>query len=330
MISSRIVSSTLLCVWSLILPEVFNCSAALAQSKTATVRSNPAPLLTRSTTRQESLQFGYGGTVTVVGAPQGSISIEGWNRSEVAITAEIEWRAETEDDLNRLATVNSFVFDEEVNHLRILTTGTHDRRFMRRVAKDFPKRLIGLPWKLDYKIRVPTYTDLEIDAGSGPLYLSSVEGMIRLTAAETETKLFLTGGTISATIASGKANVNFLARSWRGAGAEIRLASGELTIEFPAGFNGDIDASILRSGKIEENYGGLVPRERNGITAQRVKARCGAGGALFQFTVGDGMIFFKKANVGAALLGRPSNGSFTKDIVGGHGVPPLHSRIGNE
>jgi hypothetical protein len=185
MISSRIVTSVLLCVLSLALPEGFsNRSAALAQ-QTVPVRSTPAPLLTRSTTRQESLQFGYGGTVTVVGAPQGSISIEGWNRSEVAITAEIEWRAETEEDLNRLATVNSFVFDEDVNHLRILTTGTHDRRFMRRVAKDFPKKLIGLPWKLDYKIRVPNYTDLEIDAGSGPLFLSSVEGTIRLTAAQT-------------------------------------------------------------------------------------------------------------------------------------------------
>ena len=253
-----------------------------------------ATLLTRSAARHETQRLGYGGTLTVVGAPQGSIVIEGWPRNEVDVTAEIQWQAETEADLDRLAAVNGFAFDEDVNHISILTTGMHDKAFMRRVARDFPKRLLGLPWKIDYRIRVPVATDLEINAGRGPIKLSGVEGALRLSATESDAELTFTGGVVSATIAAGKVNVSIPVRSWRGSGVEIRLAAGDLTIELPAGFNGDIDADILRSGQIENSYQGLEPRERAGLTARSIKGRAGAGGAYFNFIVGDGTLRLKK------------------------------------
>jgi len=239
-------------------------------------------------------RFGYGGTVTIIGAPKGSITVEGWPRSEVEMTADIELLAESEDDLNRLAMVNTFVFDEDTNHLSLLSTGTHDRAFMKRVAKDFPKRLLNLPWKIDYRLHVPTSTDLEINAGSGGIKLSGVEGSVRLSAAESETMLTLTGGIVSATIAAGKVRVVIPVRSWRGAGAEIRVAAGDLTIELPAGFNGDIDADILRSGKIVNSYEDLQPREKPGLTDQIVRARAGTGGASFKFTLGVGTLYITK------------------------------------
>jgi hypothetical protein len=235
--------------------------------------------------------------VTIIGAPQGSITIEGWPRSEVAVTADIELRAETEEDLNRLATVNGFVLDDDLNHLRVLTTGTHDKVFMRRVARSFPKKLLGLPWKIDYRIRVPASTDLEINAGRGAIKLAGIEGAIRLTATESETEMTLTGGTISATIASGKITLTIPVRSWRGGGADVRLAAGEMAIALPAGFNGDIDAEILRVGRIENAFAELQSRERPGITERVVRARAGAGGAFFKFTVGDGTISIKKSVV---------------------------------
>jgi hypothetical protein len=282
-------------------PSIFICLTACAASgllsvgqKKTVPSTDPARLLTRRTTRQESIRLGYGGTVSLVGAPEGAITIEGWSRSEVEVTGEIELRAETEEDLTRLAKVNGFLVDSEANHLSILSTGTHDRIYMRRVAKDFPNKLLGLPWAIAFRIHVPTYTDLEIDTGRGPISINGVEGGIRLTATESETQLTLTGGTFFATIASGKVKLNIPARSWRGSGADIRLANGELTIELPVGFNGEIDASILRSGGIEQDYPGLAPRERQGFTSKQVKARAGAGGPSFQFMVGDGKIYIRK------------------------------------
>ena len=267
-------------------------STADAQQKRDTLAA--APFLTRTATRHEKRRLGYGGTVTIIGAPQGSITVEGWSRSEVQITADIELRAETEEDLNRLAAVNGWVLDDDLNHLHILSTGTHDKVFMRRIAKNFPKKLLGLPWKIDYRIRVPMATDLEISAGSGPITLSGVEGAITLTATESETQMTLTSGTVNATVASGRINVRIPTRSWRGTGADLRIAAGDLNVELPAGFHGDIDADVLRTGQISDMFLALESRQRPGITNRVVRARAGGGGAYFRFTVGDGTIRIRK------------------------------------
>jgi hypothetical protein len=256
---------------------------------------NRPPQLVRTTMRHEVRRLAYGGTLTLIGPPDGSFTIEGWPRSEVDISAEIQLRADTERDLDLLAAVNTFVLDEDANHLQVLTMGTHDKAFMRSVAKKFPKTLLGLPWRIDYRIRVPFATDLEVNAGRGPVSISGVEGNIRLSAAESAANFKLTGGTFSATVAIGKVNLEIPAKSWRGVGAEIRMAAGEITIEVPTGFSGDFDAEVLRSGKIDNSFDGLQLRENQGQTPHKIKARAGAGGASFNLTVGDGVIYIKKA-----------------------------------
>ena len=254
----------------------------------------PQPQVVRTTVKHELRRFAYGGTVTIIGAPDGSISIEGWPRNEVSVSADIELRGNSEQDLAQLAAVNGFMLDEEPNHIRILTTGTHDKAFMKAVAKKFPKALLGLPWKVAYKIRVPMSTDLDISAGRGPISVSGVEGDIRLSATESETKLNLSGGVVAATVAKGSVQLNISEKSWRRGGADLRVAFGEINVELPVGFNADIDAEVLRSGRIIDGYGALESREKPGITAQKMKARTGSGGAFFQFTVGDGTVNIKK------------------------------------
>lgn len=269
---------------------LFVSSQTLAQETPPT-----GTLLKRSVTRHENVRFGYGGTVTIVGAPKGSVKIEAWPRNEVDLTAEIEWQAANQSDFDILAQVNNFAFDEDTNHLRILTTGTHDREFIKKVAKNFPKRLLNLPWKIDFTLKVPVSTDIEIDAGHGPISLSGVEGALRVNATESEASLALTGGSVSVTIAAGNVNLSIPTRSWRGNGAEVRIAAGVLNVDLAPDFNGDIDVDILRAGKIENGYEGLATREKPGITDRLIRGRAGSGGAFFKFIVGDGVIKLRKA-----------------------------------
>jgi hypothetical protein len=264
----------------------------------ATSQKTAAPeiqLLTRTSTRRELRRFSYGGTVTLIAAPRGSVTVEGWQRNEVELVADIELQGPTEADLDQLATVNGFVFDEDLNHLSVLTTGTHDRTFMKRSTKNFPKKLLNMPWKIDYRLRVPINTDLEVNAGHGNVKLSGVEGALRVSATESDTALTLTGGTVSTTVTAGSITLTVPARSWRGAGADIRIASGTINVDLPAGFSGDIDAEVLRTGKIVNTYEGLGPREKPGITERTVRARAGFGGAYFKFVVGDGVVNIRKA-----------------------------------
>jgi hypothetical protein len=282
---------TLLFTLATLLPPPF---PAIQTSKPL-AQQQPVQLLTRTTRRRETCRFAYGGTVTLIGAPRGAVTVEGWTRNEIELTAEIELKAETESDLDELAKVNNFVFDEDLNHVSILTIGTHDRDFMKKSAKNFPKKLLNLPWKIDYRLRVPANTDLEINAGHGPVKLSGVEGAMRISATESETALTLTGGVISATITAGNVLLAIPVRSWRGGGADIRLAAGILNVELPPGFSGDIDADVLYTGKIVNTYDGLMAREKPGITERTIRGRAGAGGAFFKFTVGDGAVNIRRS-----------------------------------
>jgi hypothetical protein len=270
---------------------LLSASASAQKQKTSTPVAPPS--LVRTITHNETHRLGYGGTLTLIGAPEGSITIEGWSRSEVEVRAEIQLRADTEQDLDRLAAVNGFVLDEDLNHLRVLTTGTHDRTLMKK-AKNFPKKLLGLPWKIDYRIRVPMSVDLDINAGRGPISLKGVDGNIRVSSPQSDAELQFAGGTLSTTIAVGKVTLKVLGRSWRGVGADIKVAGGDIVLELPGGFSGDLDADILRAGEIENTYEGLEAREKPGITKQKIKGRMGSGGGFLKLAVGDGRIYIKK------------------------------------
>lgn len=265
-------------------------SGRQATDKKSAAAPAPPPALKRTTTRHEVRRLGYGGSITLYGAPEGSITIEAWEKGEVEITADIEQSANTEEELTRLGSINSFLLDEDTNHLRVNTVGTHDRKYLKRVARDLPKNLIAMPWKIDYRLRVPARIDLEIYAGRGAVSISGVEGALSLNGGEGASAFTLAGGDVEATLRGGPVSVRVPTRNWRGRGMSIRLASGDLTVELPVGYSGDVNAEVLRAGRVENKHPGVVPRERTQPTDHKLEGRAGAGGATLSFTVGDGTL----------------------------------------
>lgn len=250
----------------------------------------------RTTVKTERLDLNQGGTVTILGAPIGSITIEGWRERQLEVTAEITIEAASQEDLNLLAQANSFVADAETNHVRIFTTGTHDKQFLKKNFKRFPKGLSNVPFRVDYRIKLPSFTDLEINAGRGDLNLNGVEGVIVIKATETENAdLTFSGGVVMATFGSGKINFNATARSWRGSGADVQVARGELNVTMPPDVNADLNAEILRTGQIENSFQALKPRDPAKLSEKLIQAAAGVGGARFLFTVGDGTLRLKSA-----------------------------------
>ncbi|MBC7795387.1 MAG: hypothetical protein H7Z37_00780 [Pyrinomonadaceae bacterium] len=278
--SSFIVGALLLSFASFVFSQV--------KQKPQNVASNQ--LLKRTTTKVETADLSAGGSVTIIGAPSGSISIVAWNKSEVEVTAEITNQAATEEDLILLTQANNFVFDEDRNHVRILTTGIHDKNFLKKNFKKFPKRLINSQWSVNYIVKVPGYCDLDVNAGRGNFDLSGVEGSIVINATETETaKLNLIGGDVQATFGGGNVDVTVNQRSWRGRGADIQVAKGVLNVQLPANLNAFLDASVLRIGKIENTLTNqLKPSDKVKFTDTSIQSKAGTGGAKLAFTIGDG------------------------------------------
>ncbi len=258
------------------------------------------PLVKRTTYKTDRFEFGVGGTLAVVGAPKGSIRIEGWSNREIEISAEIEIQASTEADLDRLSKVTGFITEESLGRTGVISIGTHDKKYLKKVDKKFPKTLLGLPFKIDYVIKVPRYCDLQIDGGSGGLQISGVEGNMKLNFLETEAKIDLVGGGIFATFGAGTVDITIPTRSWRGSFADVQMASGTLNLSLPVGLNADFDALILRTGKIENAFAGFVPKARKvEFTDKAIAAKAGTGSIPLKFTVGDGTMTIKE-------IGRPS------------------------
>lgn len=253
-------------------------------------------LLKRVITKGDKVTFGAGGTVSVVGAPQGSVTIVGWEKNQVEVTAEIEVQAENEADLAQLAQVNSIAFDPSSTvHVSILTLGMHDKEYMKKNWKKFPKRLQSMPWKIDYVINVPMYSDIDLTLGKGALKISGIDGSMTIKAAETDADLDLTGGMINATFGAGNVNVRINSRSWRGRNMNVNMTKGNLNVILPADFNADIDASVIRQGEVRSTHPAVKEREeRKKFTPTNMNARAGNGGALLSFVMGDGNVLISE------------------------------------
>lgn len=273
---------------ALALCSLLSAAAAVTVVSAQEQVKSRSPLVKRTTYKSEKINFGAGGTVTIVGAPFGSITVEGWSKNEIEVQAEIEIEGASEADLALLAGVNGFVVDEDFGHARIVAVGTHDRDYMKRAAKKFPKQLLNVPFKIDFRVKVPNYTDLEINGGKGDLTLAAVEGAMFIKFLESNARLDLAGGAIDATFGSGRVDVRIARPSWRGRMLNVALATGTMNVQFPPNLSADVDASVLKTGKVENSLDSLKPRERAKFSEKSIVARGGGGGALLSFTVGEG------------------------------------------
>jgi hypothetical protein len=245
--------------------------------------------LKRTTVKSDKLDFGVGGTITIQGAPKGSITVEGWSKNEVEISAEIIVEASSEAGLEKMSKVTGFQLDESTGRIGIISLGTHDKKYVKTVDKKFPKELMGNAYRIDYVLKVPRYSDLQIDGGVGNLNVSGVEGAIKLNYLETNAKLDLVGGGVLAVFGKGDVDISIPSRSWRGRSADVQLASGTMSLNLPTGLNAEFDATILKTGKIENAFEGFKPRVRKQeFTEKSIAAKAGAGGIPLKFSVGDG------------------------------------------
>ncbi|HMO80327.1 MAG TPA: hypothetical protein PKD24_06015 [Pyrinomonadaceae bacterium] len=254
----------------------------------------------RVTHKTDRFDFGVGGTVSIVGAPTGSIRVEGWANREVEISAEIEVQAANDADLAILTKITGFILQETIGKAAITSTGTHDRRAIRKIDRKFPKHLIGVPYRIDYVIKVPRYTDLDINGGKGDLSIAGVEGAIKVNFIETEAKIDLVGGAIAATFGSGSVDLTIPSQRWRGRFVDVSIASGTMNLFLPHGLNADFDATILRTGKIENDFEGFKPKTRHTeFTERSIAAKAGTGTIPLKFTVGDGTMTIRETGKGS-------------------------------
>lgn len=250
-----------------------------------------AERLKRTSYKTDRFDFGPGGTVAIIGAPEGSIRIEGWEKREIEISAEISLEAQTEDELKFLSEITGFVLGEELGRASITSVGAGDKKYLKQIKKKVSKTLAAMPYRIDYVIRAPRYSDLQIDGGDGSLDIVGIDGNLKVNFINTRARIDLVGGSLLAVFGTGTVDLAIPTRSWRGRFIDVQLAQGDLNVELPPGLNATLDATILRTGSIENSFSEMVPRIRKAeFTERSIAAKAGAGTVPLRFTVGDGTL----------------------------------------
>ena len=114
---------------------------------------------------------------------------------------------------------------------------------------------------------------------------------MRINFLDTNARVEVISGMMTATFGRGTAEVIFGTKGWRGRGAIIQMAAGDLKIGLPPNLSADIDALVLQSGSIENTFPDLKPRDRKvAFTERAVIAKAGVGGPQLKFTVGEGSL----------------------------------------
>jgi len=254
-------------------------------------------LLKRTTTKTDRFDFGSGGTIIITGAPNGSVKVIGWSKNEIEIIAEIEVQATNESDLAKLAEVTGFSTDETTIRTSVISVGFHNKFGLKKLPKNFPKQLQGLPFTINFTISLPRYSDLEIDGGKGDLTISGVEGSMRVNFLESKANVEVIAGNTMVMIGSGTLDIAFGVKGWRSRYAEIQVASGDLNVRLPSNMSAEIDATILKTGAIENLIPDLKPRDRKvPFTEKSIAAKAGVGGAPLKFVVGAGNMKIERLN----------------------------------
>ncbi len=249
---------------------------------------------TRTINKDLTVPSGAGNTLTIFGAPTGSITVTSHALSRIEISAKITLEAPTNEGLEQLAAVTGFVSEEGTASLTIRTVGTHNKLGDKKFWKKIPKELLAQPFSIDYVLKVPKFLDLNINGGAGELDISGVEGSIRVSFATTKGRIALVGGGLSAQIGEGNLDVVFPARNWRSAMVEVQIAKGNLSAQFPQNLNADVDASALNGGSVVNEFPALKVRdERVPFTERSIAARVGNGGAPIKFSTGNGVVTLK-------------------------------------
>ncbi|MGQ9897118.1 MAG: hypothetical protein ACUVR8_06135 [Acidobacteriota bacterium] len=244
--------------------------------------------------REQKMRFEYGQALKVTLPPKGSLTVTGSKRSELVVKATIRVEGASSGELAALAERIGFQLDARDVRLHLISLGpaakSLPRKERRAVSEGLASSLLRLPYRIDYTVVVPEYTDLEIAVFDGELSLADIYGGIVFTVQHG--RVFLSGvaGAVIGRVATGTARVELNGRSWRGAGLDLRVGAGDIVLSVPRGFAADV--TLAASMPLDIHYPinrdpDIPPDMPFGL---RTRGRFGVGGADLQLITERGTL----------------------------------------
>lgn len=210
--------------------------------------------------------------LNVDGRQNGGITVHGWDRAEIHVTAMIQAQSESQADAQTIA--KGVTISTSGGQVRAAGPDDLDRRSS---------------WSVSYDVYVPRRTNLTLNGSNGGLSVDGVQSKMELETVNGGINLTDVDGDIRGTTVNGGITVDLSGDGWRGGGLELITTNGGVHVNVPTNYSAQLDAST-QNGGLDVGF----PIRMQGSIGRRISTQLGAGGAPIRLTTTNGGVSVRR------------------------------------
>ena len=201
------------------------------------------------------------------GNQNGSVSVHGWDRSEVYILAKVQ--PEGEDGGEARDVANRITLEVDGGRLRA----------------DGPSMRRNQSWSVSYEVWTPRQTDIRISTHNGGISVDNIDARLDLGAVNGGIALSSVSGDVHGETTNGPLNVVLEGDRWRGTGLDLRTTNGPVNLDIPDGYSARLETGTVNGGMRID-----FPVTLQGVIGRRISTQLGNGGAPIRAITTNGPV----------------------------------------
>ena len=201
------------------------------------------------------------------GQQNGSVSVHGWDRSEVVIVAKVQAEAEEASDARDIA-----------SGITVDVSGG-------RVRADGPSTRRRQSWSVSYDVWAPRQTDLRVATQNGGVSVDDMDARLELGAVNGGINLRRVSGDVRGETTNGPLTVELDGDQWRGPGLDLRTTNGPVSLEIPDGYSARLETGTVNGPMVID-----FPVTLQGNIGRRISTQLGRGGAPIRAVTTNGPV----------------------------------------
>lgn len=210
-------------------------------------------------------------------APNGGVSVRGWDKNEIFVRARVEASAESEAEAKSIA-----------QQVQVQTAGGR----IRATGPDTQRRRW---WSVSYEVFVPHRIDLTVETVNGGVNASDVEGRLEFRTVNGGLNLTRIAGDVKGRTTNGGVNVDLEGPSWRGVGLDAETTNGGVNLRVPANYSARVSSRTM-NGSMNTDFPVTFQGEIGGRN-KNIDFNIGGGGAPIRVTTQNGGVNIRKKSI---------------------------------
>lgn len=210
--------------------------------------------------------------LSVDGRENGSVSVHGWDKSQIQIVAMIEVQDRDGGDGQAIAKDISI----ETANGDVHAEGPRDLGRRRN-------------WAVSYEVWVPRQTELRLDAHNGGISLDNVDARVEMETMNGGIRLTDVAGDVRGTTTNGGVSADLSGDKWNGAGLDLRTTNGSVRLSVPSTYNARLETGTVNGGMNID-----FPVTVQGSIRREITTQLGNGGAAIRAMTTNGSVSIRR------------------------------------